>query len=128
VPTYAEKAEAVLRLFSAAAEETPTAVAAYMMALSFHCGPVQEIAIAGRVGAPDTARLLEVVRRRYAPARLVARIDPAGADAADAAREIPLLAGRTLAHGCATAYLCQGQTCREPTASAADLERLLDAK
>jgi hypothetical protein len=127
-----ERAETTLKTFAAVAgparsggRPAPTGAAAYLSALEFYLGPVREIAVVGRPGAADTQALLDAARRRFLPARVLASSDPAAPDAAQTAKLIPLLSGKTLAGGRATAYVCENFACREPVTSAEALERLL---
>jgi uncharacterized protein len=123
--SYRDKGEATLRVFAAAAEQAPTSVATYLLALDFYRGPVREIAIAGRSGAADTTALVEAVRRHLLSARVLAEIDPAASDAQLLIQAIPLLAGKTLQNGRAAAYVCEDYTCMEPVTSTDALEKQL---
>jgi uncharacterized protein YyaL (SSP411 family) len=57
------------------------------------------------------------------PILVVAHSDPGD----EAARHIPLLNGRPMHGGCATAYVCQGSTCQTPVSSRRDLMDQIDA-
>jgi uncharacterized protein YyaL (SSP411 family) len=71
----------------------------------------EEIAIVGAPGDPATKALLRAVYQLYLPNKVVARLDPADTETA---RSVPLLAGRTLMNGKATAYVCRDFTCQQP--------------
>jgi uncharacterized protein YyaL (SSP411 family) len=78
-----------------------------------------EVAVIAQPGDPSADGLLDVVRGRYLPNRLLAAgaIDPA----------IPLLADRRAIEGKATAYLCEHFVCQAPTHDPGELARQLDA-
>jgi uncharacterized protein YyaL (SSP411 family) len=79
-----------------------------------------ELAIIGEPADPQTRRLLEVIRHRFLPNRLVA--------VAPRESTIPLLADRRALDDKATAYLCEGFVCQAPTQDPSDLARQLDAR
>jgi hypothetical protein len=87
-------------------------------------GPHREVAIVGDPGAIDTGLLVaETTSRRFLPNIVLA---VAGADDADARRAIPLLRDRPAVGGAATAYVCEGFTCRLPVTDPAALGSQLD--
>ena len=89
------------------------------MALDFHLGRTVELAVIGQPGEAETRRLLDVVRERFLPNRLVA--------VAPGESAIPLLADRHAIGGKATAYLCEHFVCQAPTADPTELAHQLDA-
>jgi uncharacterized protein YyaL (SSP411 family) len=101
-------------------ERLPQGFGAMLSALDRHLAPAREIAIVGRPHAEDTLALLEVVRRPYLPNTVVALRDPDGPE--DAARDLPLLADRTMVEGRAAAYVCEHFACRRPVTTPAELE------
>jgi hypothetical protein len=96
----------------------PSAFAHTLSVVDLLIGPIREVAI---VGDPSTAGALldELFMARYVPNMVTA----IGAD--DAAPNVPLLAGRTMIGGQATAYVCERFTCRLPTSDPAVLASLL---
>ena len=122
---YADRAEAVLRAFQAEIERAPTAAAGLLLALDWHLGPVQEIAVVGPAGADETRNLLEAVGRRYLPHAVTAHLDPSAADAAARTDALPLLRNRPPVSGHAAAYVCENFACRPPVLSAEALADLL---
>jgi hypothetical protein len=87
---------------------------------------LREIAIVGAPRGADTAKLLDVVRGKFLPNKVVALVDPDAADADLAREKIPLLAGKTALSGKATAYVCEGFVCKQPVGEAAALEAILE--
>jgi uncharacterized protein YyaL (SSP411 family) len=117
-PSWVDIARATLERLAPTAAKAPLAFGRLLTALDFHLGRTVEVAVIGEAAEPQTRRLLEVVRDRYLPNRLVAVSPIAGT--------IPLLADRRAIDGKATAYLCEGFTCQAPTTDPTELARQLD--
>ena len=109
-------ADALLRAAQPEAERIPTAMAAYLLALDFHLGPVREVAIIGPAGRADTEALLSTMHRGFRPRTILAWTDPERL--AKSAKDVPILAGRSLVDGKAAAYVCANFACRRPVTSA----------
>jgi uncharacterized protein YyaL (SSP411 family) len=122
---FFDRAETTLKAFHREIERAPTQAASLLVALDFYLGPVLEIVVVGREDALDTRGLLEAVRRRFLPRRVVAWIDPKSPQAAEYAETIPLVRDRPMADGQALAYVCENSACRMPVASVPELEKLL---
>ncbi len=99
------------------AERAPSAFATLLNA-SAYADPSEpfEITIVGPKEAAATARLLAAARARYLPARALAFLDPA-----QGGSDLPLLAGKTLAGGKPTAYVCRNRVCGPPLVEASAL-------
>jgi len=121
-PELAQHAAGVLALMAEAMDEQPLAFGRLLAALDFYVNPGFEIAIVGDPAADDTAALLAEVRRRFMPNTVLA----AGLPDSDAATEIPLLAGREMRDGRATAYVCRNYACNLPVTEPAALARQLE--
>jgi hypothetical protein len=76
-----------------------------------------EVAIVGEIDAADTQRLIDVVFSQYRPNSVTAVGEANGA--------IPLLEGRVMLDGRATAYVCRRFACKLPVDNAHDLEEQL---
>ncbi|MEP7379178.1 MAG: thioredoxin domain-containing protein [Chloroflexota bacterium] len=109
---YRTAAESAITGAAEYARRYPTAVAQWLNALTLAVGNVVEIAIAGDPAWPDAQSLLSVVRATYRPLCVIA----AGEGGA-----VPLLDGRPLREGRATAYVCRNFACRAPVTEPADL-------
>jgi uncharacterized protein YyaL (SSP411 family) len=105
---YESRAVGVLRLFHAAAERHPQALAHLLRALSFHVSPAREVAL---VSADDDGsgidELSAVVRSRFRP-NLVLAGGPEGTQRPE------LMLGRTAVEGRPAAYVCESFACRLP--------------
>jgi uncharacterized protein len=107
-----EKAETTLRLYRGLLAAHPLAAGQMLLALDFHLGLVQEIAIVGDPSAEDTRRVLRLLAGAYQPHRVLA-LKPTGGDDKRLDELLPLLSGKT-GQGAVTVYVCQNFTCQEP--------------
>ncbi|CAN5573104.1 thioredoxin domain-containing protein [soil metagenome] len=120
---YRQRAEAVLENLSGGMEKLPGAFGRLLSALDFHLSRPREVAIIGDPGAPDTKALVNTVYARYLPNKVVA--GRAEEDEGSAGL-VPLLADRPTRDGQATAYVCEGYACRNPTTEPGELTVQLD--
>jgi uncharacterized protein YyaL (SSP411 family) len=121
---YRARAEAVLEGLSGGIERLPAAFGRLLAALDFHLSRPREIAIVGDPESPDTRALIEAVYARYLPNKVVAGRSPEDEEAAGL---IPLLAERPMRDGRATAYVCEGYACKNPTTAPEELAGQLDS-
>jgi uncharacterized protein len=115
---YRTCAEAVLDSLSGGMEKVPGAFGRLLAALDFHLSRPREVVIIGDPGAPDAQALIDTVYARYLPNKLVAGRAP---EDEKAARLVPLLAERPMRDGRATAYVCEGYVCQNPTTDPEEL-------
>jgi uncharacterized protein YyaL (SSP411 family) len=113
-------ARSTLERLGPTAAKAPQAFGRLLAALDFELGRPVELAVIGPPAETLTRQLLDVVRIRYLPNRLLA-VAPDGDG-----RGIPLLAERHAMNGVATAYLCEGFVCQSPTTDPAELGRQLE--
>ena len=109
---FRQAAEHTLTLFAPRLQNTPDAVPEMLCALTFILSKPKQIVIAGQPAAPDTQALLQVVRRRYLPNKVVLL-------ARDQSTPRPLIDGK------ATAYVCVDRTCQLPVTDPAELAKLI---
>ncbi|HEX4614032.1 MAG TPA: hypothetical protein VH092_37970, partial [Urbifossiella sp.] len=121
---FAEKANATLRGYRGLMEEHPTALGQLLVALDFHLGPVDEVAVVGRPDDPETRTVLAELRGRFRPHQVLAYHDPATPAPADV---LPLLADRPAVNGAATVYVCRDFACRAPLVGADAVRGYLDS-
>jgi uncharacterized protein YyaL (SSP411 family) len=105
------------------ASRYPSAFAGWLQGLSLASAPIPQLAIVGDTASPGFAALAEVAHRPFLP-----RLVMAGGKPADAAFP-ELLRGKPAIDGRATAYLCHGFVCRQPTTSPGELrDQLAEAR
>ncbi len=111
-PDLADRARESLKEVQPLLARYPLAFGQWLIALDFALADPWEVAVVGDLEAADTRALLAVLSG-YRPHRVVAAGPPG--------TPVPLLAGRPMLSGRATAYPCRGGVCREPIT---DPERL----
>ena len=115
---FRHKAEATLRLYRDRMERFPSAFGMMLCALDQHVGRQRQIVLAGRNAAAGLQNLVRGVRERFDPNALVLLADPSDAEAA---RTIPLLAGKTAPADGPVAYVCENGTCAPPVATSQEI-------
>jgi uncharacterized protein YyaL (SSP411 family) len=113
-PDFHDAAERTLRAYHGLMEEHPAAAGQMLVALDFHLGPVDEVAVIGTRGDAETERVLSAVWSKFRPNRVVAFHDPASGAPPT---EIGLLADKPM-KGKVTTYVCRDFACREPLVGA----------
>ncbi|MBI3949727.1 MAG: thioredoxin domain-containing protein [Acidobacteria bacterium] len=121
-PNYRRRAERIFRMNSQAITRFPTAFGHLLGALDFYFSQPKEIAIVGAKSSSDTQALVRTVFERFLPNKVAALKEP---DDEEAGKMIPLLQGRWLINGKATAYVCQNFTCQMPVTEAETLAQEL---
>ncbi|HEV3144722.1 MAG TPA: thioredoxin domain-containing protein [Gemmataceae bacterium] len=105
---FRQKAEATMVAGQGLMAENPLATSQMLLALDFHLGPVQEIAIVGDPENDETKRVVRFFRKSFRPNEVLALRKP---DADDGG--IALLKDKA-AQGTVTTYLCQNFACQAP--------------
>jgi uncharacterized protein YyaL (SSP411 family) len=95
-----------------------------MCALSTYHANRQELVIVGPCDRDDTRALSSAAARVYQPFAVVVPLEP-GERQRQVAAVAPFVAPLTMRDGRATAYLCEGFTCRQPVSSGSALHDVL---
>ncbi len=119
---YRQRAETVLEEMAGGLEKIPGAFGRLLCALDFSTSRPYEIALVGDPEKDDTLSLLDAVYSNYLPNKVVAGHDP---DDIEAEMLIPLLADRPMRNSKATAYVCEGYACQNPTTDQEELAEQL---
>jgi uncharacterized protein len=114
---YQEAGEAALGLVTGLIGRYPTAFGQWLTAIGLAARGIDEVAIVGDPGDPDTRALIEVVRTGFRPTIVVSSAPPASA----ATSAVALLNDRPLQSGRPTAYVCRGFSCQAPVSTPAEL-------
>ena len=124
---YAAKATAPMRALNRLMAGAPGGTGHWLAALDFYVSTPREIAMIGKPGDPATRALLEQVFNRYLPNKVVVGGTANAEGAAGvAAVPTPLLEGRGMMNGMATAYVCQNYVCQLPVTDAEGLAAQLE--
>jgi uncharacterized protein YyaL (SSP411 family) len=108
---YERPGVAALRVVRDLIARAPSMFGHALSALDLYVSPAQEVAVVGDPESEETIRLVREVWSRYLPNTVLA-VARAGNE--EAARLVPLLAGRELLDGKAAAYVCERFTCKLP--------------
>ncbi len=120
-PEYYDRAQALLEAQYRYLAEAPRAFTKMLIAADFFAYPPKELAIAGPKDAAGTQALLAAARGRFLPNKIVAWYDPAAPNAAETAKAIPLLEGKSLVKGAPAAYVCENFACKQPVTTPEEL-------
>ncbi len=112
----ARAAERAIVSLGALVNRHPVAFSQLLIAVDFLAAGPREIVIAGERGSAAVEALLEAVRCRFLPQRVVALAE----SQADSAL-LPLLDGKSAPAGGARAYVCRNWACSEPVQTPAAL-------
>lgn len=122
---FEEKAEQIMNAFSVEVSKTPNAHAQLMSALDFALGPSSEIVIVGDPQKEDTAKMLQTLRSKFLPRKVVLF--------RSSVEESPEITGigkftKDLKgkEGKATAFVCRDHVCKTPTTDASAMLELLE--
>jgi uncharacterized protein YyaL (SSP411 family) len=111
---YEEKAAQLMRSFSSAVLRAPSACTQLLTALDFAIGPSCEVVVVGDSDKTDTKHLLEALRSRFTPRKVVLLHSTL-----DQRHRTPYLntftEGLTNKEGIATAYVCCNHVCKPST-------------
>jgi len=121
---YERAGVSALRVARTLIQRAPSMFGHALGALDLYVSPLKEVAVVGDPEAEPTQRLLREVWGRYLPNAVLAASRP-GDD--EAARLMPLLAGREPLDGKPAAYVCERFTCKLPVSEPQELAAQLKA-
>jgi uncharacterized protein YyaL (SSP411 family) len=108
---YERAGLSALRVARNLIERAPTMFGHALGALDLYVSPAKEVAVVGDLDSEETRRLIRALWSRYLPNAVLAAAEPGNQEAA---RLIPLLAGREPLDGKPAAYVCERFTCKLP--------------
>jgi uncharacterized protein YyaL (SSP411 family) len=111
---FADQADALLQAFSAQVAQHPSSHTLFMAAFDFALGPSFEVVISGTPGNPDTVAMLQSLRQRFLPNKVVV-FRPSDTPAPAISKLAPFTQHQKPLQGQATAYVCQNFVCNRPT-------------
>ena len=114
---YRDLAEQSLLLIGESVFRHPLGFARWLSAAENALGNTKQVAVLGEAGEENFERMLKAIRAEYRPGVVVAASSLSPSNNAPA-----LLEHRTLIDGKATAYVCKGFVCKNPTT---DFETLI---
>jgi uncharacterized protein YyaL (SSP411 family) len=105
-PELENRANTLLRAFSAEVETAPDAYTFLLAGLDFVVGPAYSVVLVGDLRERETGEMLAALRKRYLPNLVVSLKQPTSSEG-----------GYQKLDGKPTAYVCRGQMCLPPTNS-----------
>ncbi len=117
-------AQETFQAAAAVIEQSPTAAGQMLLALDMYLGPTSEMVILAENGSPDLRNILQDLRRRYLPNKVVA-VRPGPFTHRSAALD-PLFAGKSTQPGEPTLFICQEFACQAPLVGAAAIKQAVD--
>ena len=111
---FEQKASGLSRAFSANVRKSPSAYTQLMVAVDFAVGPSYELVIAGDPQAVDTEKMLQAIRRKFIPNKIVIFL-PTGSDLSGISGISPFTKHQSTIDGKTTAYVCVDYKCKLPT-------------
>lgn len=120
-----EKADRITRLFSEQVSQSPTGFGQLLQAVDFATGETREIIISGKKRAADTKKLINILRSRFIPNKVVILNDP---DSEKIRQIAPYTEHQPMVRDSATAYVCKNYSCDRPVTDPDLFINLLDKK
>ena len=111
---FDQKASGLSRAFSGNVRKSPSAYTQLMVAVDFALGPSYEVVIAGDQQAVDTEKMLQAIRRKFIPNKIVIFL-PTGSDLSGISGISPFTKYQPTIDGKTTAYVCVDYKCKLPT-------------
>lgn len=120
-----EHARAAARSLATAAERSPAALPQLLASVAWIDGDAQQALVHATARDPNLSSLLEEIRGRYHPRRMVVRIDEASRPYFES--HVPFIAGLPDEWpDAATAYICENFVCQMPTSDRQELAEILN--
>ena len=116
----------LMRALSGRVAQFPGGFTQFLCALSFALGPSHEVVLAGTQGSGDLHVMIEALRSRFIPEKVVlVRDEGEEREGPDLAELAPFLKLYRSDEGAARAYVCANNSCSLPTSKAMEMLRLL---
>ena len=124
-PKWDTKAQDQLRAFAGTIKSQPTAFTYFLLGVDFAVRPGQEVVISGEPDTGATQKLLAALNLNFTPNKVT--LVKSDQNAERLAKFAGYTDGLQLINGQATAHVCKGFACKEPTSDIqAMVDRILD--
>jgi uncharacterized protein len=111
---YLESAEKTFRAAIALLDRAPTAAGQMLLALDMYLGPTPEIVLIGDSTNRDTASVLDQLRRKFIPNKVIALRPATAVSGHRSAALDSLLAGKSSRDVQPTVFVCRNFSCQAP--------------
>ena len=120
-----KEVEGLLRAFSSTVAEAPMAFTQFLNFLDFYLGPSQEIVLVGKPDWETTRAITAAIQQKFLPNKvlLFRAEDDTGKKLAELC---PFVEGMKSTDRKATAYLCEGFSCKTPLTDLAAIQEALE--
>ena len=119
-----DRAFKIQSAFSEEVRQFPSGYTQFLSAVDFSLGSSHEVVISGSLGAKE---MLDALRSRFSPNQILV-FRPAGHESAGIDAIAPFAKNYGSVDGRATAYVCSGHACKDPTTEVKELLTLLGQK
>ena len=119
-----DRASQVQKAFAEQVRQFPSGYTQFLSAVDFSLGSSHEVVISGSVGAKG---MLDALRSRFLPNQVLL-FRPTAGESAGIDAVATFAKNYDPVDGKATAYVCSGHTCKDPTTDVKDLLTLLGQK
>jgi len=109
--------------FSEIVKRTLTSHTQFITGVEFILGPSYDVLIVGEDGDDDTNKMLDILRKRFLPNKVVVFKDTKHPESANRIAES--IEHKNTLDGHATAYLCTGGSCKLPTTNPEEIIKLM---
>jgi hypothetical protein len=116
------KASKIASVFSKNVKELPSAHTMFLMGIDYLLGPSYEIVLVGDLNSEDSKSILKTLRSRYLPNKVVL-FKETNSDSSQIDRIAKFTQNYLAIDNKATVYVCQNNTCNQPTN---DLKKVLE--
>ncbi|MGD9044409.1 MAG: thioredoxin domain-containing protein [Desulfobacterales bacterium] len=126
-PKWDTKAREQIRAFAGTIKSQPTAFTYFLLGIDFAIRPGQEVVISGEPDKSDARKLLSALNLNFTPNKVT--LVKSDQNAERLAKFAGYTDGLQIVKGKATAHVCKGFACKEPTSDAQTMvERILGKK
>ena len=122
---FENKVQALFRAFSGQISKMPSAYPQMLIALDFVLGPSLEVVIAEGEDKEGLGRMLNVVYKDFVPNKVTILVPWDRIKARELMKLISFVRDKRPLDGITVAYVCSDYTCRQPTSSVEELQKLL---
>ena len=119
-----DRAFKIQKAFSEQVRQFPSGYTQFLSAVDFGLGASHDVVISGSLGAKE---MLDALRSRFSPNQVLV-FRPAGEESAGIDAVASFAKNYASVNGKATAYVCSGRSCKDPTTEVKDLLALLGQK
>jgi len=120
---YQNKADLTFAGLSGIVARYPAGFEQSLIALDYFLDRAKEVAVIGQRNHEKTQQILDYLYQEFLPNKVIAVGEVAVP--IDDTKALPLLRGKTMQNGIPTVYVCEENTCKQPTSDLGTLKQLM---